>query len=335
MKVLFHAYNCCCQNESGGVQVRIRRLQKLLSSKGVQVDFFNPYETKVKDYDVLHIFMLTLENQSLVDLAKSLGLKTVLSSIVSIREGRAIDFYRRLPKQLTTAVKMKCNQLEKFDTIIAETPLESEFLNKHYKVPMSKMKVIPNGVDEIGEGGGEIFEKIGKGKKYALQVGRFDANKNQLNVIKSLRDADYDVVFVGGANAAESSSYFDSCVKEANNNPKMHFLGWQTAGSALLNSAFLNAQAVILPSHHETFGMVATEGAMSGAHVCLSNTLAINGFGVFDKEYSFNPDDCSDIRRAIDKAMATPKDDSLKKRAEDVFSWDKIAQQHIDIYSGQ
>lgn len=334
MKVLFHAYNCCCQNESGGVQVRIRRLQKLLSSKGVQVDFFNPYETKVRNYDVLHIFMLTLENQSLVELAKTLGLKTVLSSIVSIREARAIDFYRRLPRQLTTAVKMKCNQLQRFDTIIAETPAEADFLNKHYAVPKSKIQIIPNGVDELGEGGEEVFDLIGGRKKYALIVGRFDENKNQLNVVKALRGANYDVVFVGGPNAAEKSTYYESCIGAAANDPHMHFLGWLPANSPVLNSAYRNAHAVLLPSHHETFGLVATEGAMSGAHVCLANTLAINGFDVFKKEHSFNPDDLKDIRRVVDTVMNTPKDEGLKNRAIEVFSWDKIAQQHIDIYNG-
>lgn len=335
MKVLFHAYNCCCQNEGGGVQVRIRRMQKLLTSKGIQVDFFNPYETKLRDYDVLHIFMLTLECQQLVDVAKSLGLKVVLSSIVSIREGRAIDFYRSLPRQFTTAVMMKYNQLKKFDTIIAETSAEADFLNKHYKVPRDKMVIIPNGVDEIGPGGEDIFEKIGGRKKYVLQVGRFDANKNQLNVIKAVKDADYDLVLIGGSNVAGKDTYYETCLKAAEVSNRIHFLGWISAGSPLLNSAYRNAQVVILPSHHETFGLVATEGAMSGAHVCLSNTLAINEFNVFEKNYTFNPDDSRDIRRAIDKAMSTPKDEKLRNRAMEVFSWDKIAQQHIDIYNSQ
>ena len=333
MKVLFHAYNCCCQNESGGVQVRIRRMQKLLSSKGVQVDFFNPYETKLKDYDILHVFMLTIESQELVKLAKSLGLKVVLSSIVSIREGFFIDFYRSLPRQITTDVMRKYNLLKKFDAIIAETPAEADFLHKHYKVPCAKMKIIPNGVDELGSGGDEIFGLIGGKKKYALMVGRFDENKNQLNVIKALRDTEYNVVFVGGPNAAENTKYYDTCVSEANGSPRMHFLGWLPAGSSALNSAYRNAHAVIVASHHETFGLVATEGAMAGAHVCLSKTLAINGFNVFKKEHTFNPDSIKDIRIVVDNAMKTPKDSNLKNKAIEVFSWDMIAQQHIDIYN--
>ena len=68
--------------------------------------------------------------------------------------------------------------------------------------------------------------------------------------------------------------------------------------------------------------------------MCLSNTLAINGFDVFKKEHTFNPDDFKDIRRVVDTVMNTPKDEGLKNRAIEVFSWDKIAQQHIDIYNG-
>lgn len=334
MKILFHAYNCCCQNEGGGVQVRIRRLQELLTSKGIQVDFFNPYETKVRDYDVLHIFMLSLENQNLVNFAKSLKLKTVLSSIVSIENGRAIDFYRRLPRPFTSEIKMNYNFAHKFDTIITETPAEADFLNRHYNIEKSKMRVIPNGVDVPCEKSDEIYEIIGGRKKYALLVGRFDTNKNQLNVINALKGADYDLVFIGGTGIAGDTAYYDSCLKAANNNPKVHFLGWLPSDSSVLHSAYQNAHAVIFPSHHETFGLVATEGAVSGAHVCISNTLAINGYNVFKKEHTFNPDNLNEIRRVVDIVMNTPKNDSLKKRAMEVFSWDSIAQQHIDIYNG-
>ena len=54
MKVLFQAYNTCCQTESGGVQVRVRKIKQLLENRGIYVDFFSPFSTKIKDYDVLH-----------------------------------------------------------------------------------------------------------------------------------------------------------------------------------------------------------------------------------------------------------------------------------------
>lgn len=89
MKVLFQAYNTCCQTESGGVQVRVRKIKQLLENRGIQVDFFSTFNTKIKDYDVLHIFSLKEESLGIVKIAKKEGLKVVISPIVNTTPWRA------------------------------------------------------------------------------------------------------------------------------------------------------------------------------------------------------------------------------------------------------
>lgn len=333
MKVLFHAYNTCCQNTSGGVQVRIRRMKNLLTERGLQVDFFNPYETNIRDYDVLHIFMLNPETAGLIAAAKSAGVKVVLSSIVGLNKPQWWRKWIGMRAPVQTDYKQKQNIIDLSDAIIAETPAEADFIHQEYRKPICQIYVIPNGMDEIGPGTDEIYEMIERNRRYALQVGRFDENKNQLNVIRALRGADYDVVFIGGTGLNGPAHYYDSCLKAAKGYDNIHLLGWIESNTPLLNSAFHNAHAVLLPSHHETFGLVATEGAAAGAHVCISNTLAINGFNVFKKEHTYNPDDIREIRQIIDHVMATPKDNALKERAKEVFNWEKIVSEHINIYN--
>ena len=86
MRVLLHAYNTCCQNLAGGVQNRIRKICALLVQRNIIAELFNPYQHKIDDFDILHIFMLKGETLSLMRLAKNRGLKIVLSSIINTVE---------------------------------------------------------------------------------------------------------------------------------------------------------------------------------------------------------------------------------------------------------
>lgn len=339
MKVLFHAYNTCCQTESGGVQVRIRKIKKLLEERGIQVDFFNAYETKIKDYDVLHLFYLKSETSSLISTAKKYGLKIVVSPIVNTTPYRAKSvrygiMFGRLIRHFCSSPDeyIIYNSMKMVDFIFAESKTEADFITKYYKFNPDKIKIVPNGVDEPVPASKAIYGKIGKECKYVLQAGSIYPNKNLLNTIKAVKDADYQLVVVGGKASFTSDDYYNQCVEEAKKYSNVHMLGWLDPNSDLLASAYQNAQAVIMPSKSETFGLVAIEAAMAGAHVCLSNNLPILDFGVFKKEFTFDSSNIQDIRRVLDLAIITPKNDEVKNKAREVFSWDKIIDEHIDTY---
>lgn len=339
MKVLFQAYNTCCQTESGGVQVRIRKIKQLLENRGIQVDFFNTFNTKIKDYDVLHIFSLKEESLGVASTAKKLGLKVVISTIVNTTEWRAKAIRNTLffPHVLRglgiePIEYQRYEILQLCDCIFVESKTEADFISKYYKVDSNKIKIVPNGVDLQPSASKSIYERIKPNRKYVLQVGRIDSNKNTLNTIKAVKGADYDLVIIGGKFSGATDHYYEKCIKEAEDMPNVHFLGWLDPKSDMLASAYQNSQAVIMPSKSETFGLVAVEAAMAGTHVCLSNNLAILDFGVFKKDFTFNSSNPKDIRRVLDKAMNTPKDNIVKELAQKVFSWDKIIDEHINTY---
>lgn len=334
MKVLLHAYNTCCQNKAGGVQTRIRKIYKLLKGRSVDVDYFSTFDCDLRNYDVLHVFMLDYENRGIIKCAKRLGLKVVMSSIVSISEGRKLRILRFLYKLgIPTLYKYNLEMLDSVDCIIVETPKEARYIQKYYNIDANKIYVVPNGIEKSELGGKEVFDII-PNSKYILQVGRFDANKNQLNVIKAAKNTNINVVFVGGADETTSSEYFNNCKTEAKECDNIYFLGWQPHGSPLFSSALANAHALILPSYFETFGLVALEGAINGANVCLSNTLPINDFNVFDKTLSFSPSSISDIRRTMVRAISRPKDEDIQNKVESFFNWDRVINMHLDIYKG-
>ena len=339
MKILFHAYNTCCQTESGGVQVRVRKIKSLLEERGHQVDFFNAFDTKIKDYDILHLFSLKEESLGIAACAKKLGLKVVISPIVNTTSSRArsvnnsIRFHRFFCYFSSESIEhQRYRILQLCDCIFVESRTEAIFIEKYYRVDSKKIKIVPNGVEQQPVVGNSIFNLIGKECRYVLQVGRIDENKNTLNTIRAVKGADYDLVVIGGRAAWDTSDYYLQCVEEANNIPNIHMIGWLDPGSDLLMSAYQNAHVVIMPSKSETFGLVAVEGAMAGAHVCMSNNLAILDFGVFKKEFTFDCSNINDIRRVLDVAMSRQKDDEVKKLAEAVFSWEQIIDEHINTY---
>lgn len=333
MKVLIQSYNTCCQNQSGGVQNRVRKIHDLLNKCGVTVDYFSSFGTRVEDYDILHIFYLSPETFDLVRYAKQKGVKIVLSPIVGLIGGGILDFCRIFLNKfpILTAHKMSFFVAKNADLLLTESSREAQFISKHYGIDKEKFRIIPNGVDcEVYEGN-EIYEEIRGVKKYVLQVGRFDNNKNQINVIKALKGSNIDVVFIGGP-VPTSESYYEKCYAEAAGNEHFHFLGWQKPDSSLLKSAYANADVVILPSYQETFGLVVLEGAINGAKIAVSNTLPILEFEPLRNVCTFNPASIEDIRIKVSTLLKEERDTQLKDKVESFFSWDSVIDKHIECY---
>lgn len=334
MKVVITGYNTCCMNPTGGVQVRIKKIYELLSKRNnVDVEYLSPMETDWNSVDILHIFKLEPEFYSLVNKAKSKGVKVVLSSIIPLSGGCNIDFYRCILNKLPilSSYKMNFSILNDVDCIIAETPIERNFISLHYGVNSHKIQVVPNGIDIIAYKGDDIYKRIGGKKDYVLLVGRFDANKNQKNVILAMQESGIDVVFIGGEDSG-NTSYYQQCKELAKNDSHFHFLGWIASNSNLLYSAYTNAKVFVFPSYKETFGLALLEAAISGCNLAISETLPILGFHTFDDAYLFNPNDTNDIREKIKEAFSSNKNERIKARVIDTFSWNSLIDRHVELY---
>lgn len=334
MKVVIAGYNTCCMNPIGGVQIRIKKIYELLSKRNdVDVEYFRPMETNFNGVDILHLFKLEPEYYKLVRKAKNKGIKVVLSTIIPLEKGCKIDIYRHFVNRLPvlTVYKMSFKILSCVDTLIVETQEEMRFIVRHYGIDKSKIVIIPNGIDTNLYKGRDIYDYIGGGKEYVLNVGRFDENKNQINVIKALKGAGIDVVFIGGAEIGDSS-YFYKCKNIVDGDGHFHFLGWIDNNSNLLNSAYANAKVFVFPSYKETFGLALLEAAINGCNIAMSKTLPILDFHTFDGAYLFNPKNENDIREKIRAAFNSDKNEKIKNRVIEMFSWNSILEKHMMLY---
>lgn len=332
MKVLVQTYDTAFQNTAGGIHNRILRTVDAIRDMGCTVDFFDKFNTKVGEYDILHVFMLDIGSIGLIKCAKARGVKVVISAVVGLNKAKSIDFYwkiRGIP--IMTTYKLQFQMCELADAIIAETKAEADFIVKHYRVKKEKIYVIPNGADNLKTNSRIIFDVVGICCPYALVVARFDKNKNQLNVIRGLKETDVNVVFAGGPDFSDSG-YYAMCQELAQGSTNIHFLGWLAADSELLASAYANAKVLIAPSFCETFGLSIVEGAMAGAVPVVSKTLPILNYDVFHDCLTFNPSNPADIYRQVKKAMLTDSTPSFVERIKDTFSWVSVAEKHIKLY---
>lgn len=330
MKILIDSYNNVMQHDGGGVQMRIRKLLGYYAGNpSLEAKLFDKWADKLHDFDILHEFKDTMEPFSLFSFAKEEGVKVVLSSVIAqekaVRIKAALALHKLVPFHNSYSL-MKRN-LCLADAIIPQTNKEAAFIHKYYGIPMSKMHVIPNGVNEA------ILDSYSPTdcKDIVLCVGRFDHNKNQLSLIRAAIDSKIEVHFVGGR-AMDDGAYYDECVQAAQGFPNIVFHGWLSNTSDEFLSLYKRARVVALVSHHEIFGNSLIEGAACGANLLATDVLPTEEWGFDEHCVKVNVSDPAAMSQGLKKAYELPLDSFLHDVAVERFSWQQISQQHVRLY---
>jgi len=334
MKILFETYNTFAQNTGGGVQTKLYSLRDSLSSIGCEVDLFDKWKTKVEDYDIVHFFKVSIDDFALMNYAKSLGKKIVLSSIVPLSDVKKIIANRFLCKYLPihTTYDLIRRSLVISNAIITESQTESNFINRYYGVDSSMITALPNGVSGQTLGGNPhiIRNELPFKEDFVLQVGRIDKNKNQLSAIRALKGTGIPLVIVGGP-APQEMGYYEQCRKEADD--EVYFTGWIPMDDPRLSSCYAAAKVLILPSINEIYGNVIVEGALNNCLLACSNSVPISDWNVL-KPYihSFNPLSKEEIKHIVVKLYNGNTPSGQYELFNDFFSWERIAKKHFEIY---
>lgn len=333
MKIIFLGYNTCCQNQTGGVQNRLRKIAMLIQEHGFEIELFNPFSTKLEFGDILHVFKLTLESYAIIKYAKSKGIKVVMSTIIPLINHKKLQLYNIINfLPIVTSHKLCRIILENVDFIITESEQESLFIRKYFKIKTSNILDIPNGTDVDDYRGEDVYGKLRSKSKYILQVGRFDENKNQINVIRAMKDTEITVVFIGGPGEG-CETYYNDCITASEGSSNIHFFGWVDNDSLLLKSAYAHADTVVVPSYYETFGLSAIEGACRGAKLVLSETIPLSKAPIFEECTKINPYDISDIKNKIMTTYNEAKNIQFTNQVILNYSWESVIEQHIAIYN--
>ena len=195
-------------------------------------------------------------------------------------------------------------------------------LKKRYSFT-TKYKVIPNAVNSV------FLEQIKSKEKEKLVVcvGRIEPIKNQLNLIRALKNSDVKLDLVGKP-APNHKKYYQQCLSEATEN--INFLGQIDRNGVI--EKLLNAKVHVLPSWFETTGLSSLEAGALGCNVVISNK---GDTKEYFESYAFycEPGDVESIKSTINQALESEVQFELRNKIEQKYTWTRTALLTKEVYA--
>jgi D-inositol-3-phosphate glycosyltransferase len=241
------------------------------------------------------------------------------------------------------------------DRIIVATPAEQAQLEFLYKAPSQKMVIIPPGVDVehfycIPPDESKAVVELCPDCRMFLFVGRIEPLKGVDTLIKAIAilkekglmtHQPYSLSIIGGdpdVSTLEMNAemaHLKRLCHELDLDDMIVFLGKRSQDS--LPYYYSAAEAVILPSHYESFGMVALEAMACGTPVVASQVggLAflvqdgVTGFVIPDGDPAILANRLS--RLILEPGLSTKLGDKAAACAQD-YAWPKISERILAVY---
>jgi D-inositol-3-phosphate glycosyltransferase len=243
--------------------------------------------------------------------------------------------------------------LARVNCVIAATPAEQAQLEWLYKADMRKVIVIPPGVDlghfyPIPLDEARQFINLGPNARMILFVGRIEPLKGLdmlIRAVACLRVKDLaepvHLAVIGGdpdvapEEMSAEMAHIQKMCDDLTVGKMVAFLGKRSQDT--LPYYYSAAEVVVMPSHYESFGMVALEAMACGTPVIASQVGGL-AFLIQDGITGYHvPED--DDKVLCEKLSALLGNPSLRQKlgrnaAEYAqnYSWEKIAAQIVGIY---
>jgi D-inositol-3-phosphate glycosyltransferase len=244
--------------------------------------------------------------------------------------------------------------LRRVDRVIAATIAEVTQLRFLYKANASKLVVIPPGVDvghfyPIPADEAKMYIGLKPEDRMVLFVGRIEPLKGLDTLIEAMSHLQLEekqrvhLAIIGGdpaASAREMSGEMARLQKLCDDlsvGQTVVFLGKRDQDK--LPYYYSAAELVVMPSHYESFGMVALEAMACGTPVIASEVGGLaylvkdgeTGFTIPDQEPDMLYEKISWLLN--DREMHASMSQRAVEYAQD-YAWEKIAKQIVDVYEG-
>jgi glycosyltransferase involved in cell wall biosynthesis len=353
VKILFISRASLFSNR-GGDTIQIEQTARWLKKQDVEVDIRLCNEAiDYQSYDLLHFFNIIRPSDILYHIRASSKPYVVSTIFVDYREfdrsqrkGISGFVFRFLPGGIIEYLKVIARALFNGEKIISREYLwmghrksikkiisgsamllpnshnEYRRLSQYFKVEHDYM-VVPNAVDP------EIFpltEARTKNPLMVLCVGRFEGLKNQLRLIRALKETEFQLYLVGAA-STNQKEYYEECRREAG--PNVHFVN--QLPQAGLMAYYQEAKVHVLASWFETTGLSSLEAAAMGCNLVITDRGDTREY-FEDLAWYCDPGSAESIRKAVEMAAATPVNLALQKKVREQYNWAEAAKKTGEAY---
>ena len=328
----------------GGGPTVVRGTAQSLAKAGVDVTLWNQWEQSLREFDIVQIFGLHRHDEPVVTQAKAQGTKVAIVPIFwrdwdtlwGQTEGelaaRLRGFYAYARLRLFSHLGGPIRRiLEGADVLFPNSRAEARMLNKFFPfVGSSRMHVVPNAVEASFADAepGPFMHTFGL-DKFILHVGFFSPRKNQLRLIRAMKDSRHPVVFIGKAASPVHEEYYRRCRRAATGN--MHFLGAMASNSEMLKSAYAAARVFAFPSICETPGLAALEAALAGCSLAITTGGSTREY-FRDYVTYVSPVNLNSIRDGVEKAAEAGPNPLLTQHILQNFTWDRVTEKLVLEY---
>ncbi len=355
MKVLFQPrIQNFLATAGGGLKRQVQKTKEFLEKEGVEVTISLRHDENLSRYDLVHLFSPDVYYQALN--TRKHRTPVVLSTIYWVDQYKSAKLKSRiksnilLPGRIMKAALASCKQgeygRELFRQHVADLTIDG--LRQHLAVLESADVWLPNGIDEYNK----IVANTGLNKNYrvipnavdegliymeetpvnlpdgefALCVAAITPRKNQLKLIQIANEMGINLVLAGSYRKGVDG-YFEQCQQAARSNTV--FLG-ELSDSQLVY-VYRRAKIHVLASIYETPGLSSLEAALFGCPIVSTSIGAVyEYFG--DEALYCDPYDYDTIRDSVASAWAAPRNETLKARVLNNYTWKTVAEMTLTAY---
>jgi len=340
----------------GGDTVQIIKTAAFLEKLGVKVDIYtSSQKIDYSAYDILHGFNVIrpadlishfkkfkkpkLLSTIYVDYSEFelMGREGILSSVFKLIGNDNTEYLKTFMRRLRNGEKSfnieYCLRghrgslkklIEHSNLLLPNSESEYKRLSKRYRI-QKPYQVIPNAIDT------SVFKKNYFSNETrsdsVISVARIDGIKNQLNLIRALRNTEFKLTLIGKP-APNHTKYYEQCQKEAGSNTTFITELEQEE----LIQYYLKAKVHAMPSWFETTGLSSLEAAAMGCNLVISDrgdTTEYFGNNAFYAE----PNDPQSIYKAVKMAAESPQNLSFREKIFTEYIWEKTAEKTLAAYN--
>ncbi|HEX3797488.1 MAG TPA: glycosyltransferase family 4 protein [Verrucomicrobiae bacterium] len=312
----------------GGLQIQIEQTKAALDAIGVDTEFLRWWDPSQRA-DVIHFY--GRPSGAYIDFAHQKGIKIVMLHLLTGLGSRAA-WKRRVQKIVTSAgikalpglaAAYKWDAYRSADALIANTAWEKYLMHDNFGVPLEKIHIVPNGVEEVFLRSAPVERG-----EWLVCTATIAGRKRVLELAQAAATAQTPLWIIGKP-YGENDPYAQQFLTFAKQNPKFIRYEGPVSDRGALAKIYRAARGFVLLSTMETRSLSSEEAAACECPLFLSDLPWARD--VFHEQAAYCPADSSPaqiaplLKKFYDEAPSRPKPAKPK-------SWTEVAHEFRAVY---